>query len=65
MKMNLSFIKSRRKDIGLSMQYMAESLGFKTASTYYKYENGYYEFRADMLPIMAKILKCEIKNFFA
>lgn len=64
MKMNLSFVRKRRKDLGLSLQFMAEQLGFKKASTYYQYEVGNYEFKADMLPIMAGVLQCKIENFF-
>ncbi len=48
----------------LSMQDVANTLGFKTASTYYKYECGIYKFKAEMLPVLAKTLNCDIKNFF-
>jgi transcriptional regulator with XRE-family HTH domain len=62
--LNLEFIKNRRLSMDISLQKMAEELGFKNASTYLKYENGTYAFKADQLPLLAKILNCEIKNFF-
>ncbi|HBM3498194.1 TPA: helix-turn-helix transcriptional regulator, partial [Listeria innocua] len=34
------------------------------ASTYYKYENGSYSFKAEMLPKLASALDCDIENFF-
>lgn len=63
-KMNLDYMKKRRIELGLSQQYMANELGFKNASTYLKYENGDYAFKAEMLPLLAKILKVNMKNFF-
>lgn len=65
LKLDLEYIKSRRVELGVSSQTMADELGFKDASTYWKYENGEYKLRADMLPKIAKILKCRIENFFA
>lgn len=50
--------------MGISQQKMAETLGFKNASTYLKYESGTYSFKAEMIPILAKILNCSIENFF-
>lgn len=64
-KLNLTYMKERRIELNLSLQYVANELGFKNASTYLKYENGDYSFKADMLPLLAKILKTDIKNFFA
>lgn len=63
-KFNISFIKERRTALGISHQKMAELLGFKNASTYLKYENGEYRLKADMLPVLANILKCSVTNFF-
>ncbi|MDF2790480.1 MAG: helix-turn-helix protein [Neobacillus sp.] len=62
--LNLDFVKNRRQSMDISLQKMAEELGFKNASTYLKYENGSYAFKADQLPILAGVLKCEISNFF-
>ena len=64
-KINLDYIKKQRLDLNLSLLEVAQGLGFKNASTYLKYENGDYSFKADMLPILANILKCQIENFFA
>lgn len=61
---NLLFIKERRKELGKTLQDMADSLYMKNASTYMKYENGEYSFRAFHLPILAKELNCNLSNFF-
>lgn len=43
---------------------MAELLGFSNASVYWKYETGDYKFKAEILPKLAEILKCNAQNFF-
>lgn len=63
-KYNKNFIKKRRIALELSMQEMAEMLNFKNASTYYKYETGEYSVKAEMLPVLANILNCNIEDFF-
>jgi transcriptional regulator with XRE-family HTH domain len=62
--LNLEYIKQRRLTFEISLQEMANKLGFKNASTYMKYENGTYSFKADHLPLLAKVLKCNINDFF-
>lgn len=62
--MNKEFLERRRKELGFSLAEMANSLGMKNPSTYLKYERGEYKLRADMLPILARKLKCDINNFF-
>lgn len=64
MKVNLSFIKEKRKEKGLTLQEMSNAFGYKKASTYSLYENGVYSIKADMLPILAKIFECTIEDFF-
>ena len=61
---NLSFIKKRRLELDKTMQEMADSLGMKNASTYLKYETGFYSFKADQLPKLAKTLQCRVQDFF-
>lgn len=61
---NLLFIKERRKELGKTLQEMADSLEMKNASTYMKYENGEYSFKAVHLPVLAKQLECNLSNFF-
>lgn len=63
-QLNLNYVKARRIELGLSLQEVANELGFKNASTYLKYENGDYLFKAEILPSLATILKCKIENFF-
>lgn len=62
--MNLAFIASRRNELKLSQEKMANKLGFANASVYCKYERGEYKFKADILPALAKALKCKVKDFF-
>lgn len=61
---NLKFIKDMRTQNNLTLLQMSEELGFKNASTYLKYESGEYSFKAEMLPILAKVFSCDIVNFF-
>jgi transcriptional regulator with XRE-family HTH domain len=63
-KLNLEFIKKRRQLLNLSLQELAETLDFKNASTYMKYENGEYQFKANHLPVLASKLLCKIEIFF-
>lgn len=62
--LDLKFIKERRIELDLTFQEVADSMGMKHASTYYKYENGKYAFKAEQLPLLAVSLKCEITDFF-
>ncbi|MFD2704178.1 helix-turn-helix domain-containing protein [Salibacterium lacus] len=61
---NLPGIKSRREHLNISMQEMARELGYKNASTYMKYENGTYSFRAHHVPILSKKLDMSIDNLY-
>jgi len=63
-RINLPFIAKRRIERGLTLQEMAESLGFKNASTYLKYEKGDYDFKAKHMPVLAKKLKCGLNDLF-
>lgn len=62
--LNLPYIKKRRVELEKTLQDMADGLGMKNASTYMKYENGTYSFKAEQLPVLAKELKCKITDFF-
>lgn len=61
---NLIYIKHRRQSLEKTLQDVAEPLGMKNASTYLKYENGTYSFKAEQLPALAIALDCDIENFF-
>lgn len=63
-QINLNYIKARREALKITQNEMAEKLGFSNSSVYCKYENGAYKFNAETLPMLAKILKCKIQNFF-
>lgn len=60
----LQYISERRSALGITLQEAAEFLGFKNASTYLKHENGDYKIKAEMLPKLAELLQCEVRNFF-
>ena len=62
--LDLAFIKERRHKLGRSLQEMANAMGMKNGSTYMKYENGTYAFKAEQLPLLSKELECEITDFF-
>jgi transcriptional regulator with XRE-family HTH domain len=62
--LNRAFIKERRQTLNKTLQEVADSVGMKNASTYMKYENGTYSFKAEQLPVLAKTLDCEIQDFF-
>lgn len=63
-RLNLPFIAKRRNECKLTLQEIAEALGFRNASTYLKYEKGAYDFKANHLPVLAKKLRCEIHDLF-
>lgn len=48
----------------MTLQEAAIAMEMKNASTYMKYENGTYSFKAEQLPLLAKVLKCSTENFF-
>ena len=39
-KFHLKFIKERREELRITLATMAQALGFKNQSTYWKHENG-------------------------
>lgn len=63
-EINLELIKQRRKEMRLTLKEMAEALGFKDASTYWKYENGVYKFNADQIPVVCMTLKLRVNEVF-
>lgn len=62
--LNLQYIKKRRLQLAKTLQELAYLLGMKNASTYMKYENGTYAFKAEQLPKLAEALECNITDFF-
>ena len=61
---NLAYIASRRKLLGLTQKDLAQKIGMKSAPAYNKYEKGTYKFDADYIPLLANALKCDIKEIF-
>lgn len=62
--LNLKEIKDKRIKLGISLQEMADLLGFKNASTYLKYEKGQYSFKANQLPLIVEKLECTLEDLF-
>ena len=63
-RFNLNYIANRRKELKLTSEDMAKALGFSNGSVYWKYEHGVYKLNADVLPLLAKALKCKISCFY-
>ena len=63
MGLNLKFICARRCELGLKQDEIGAQLGMDRAS-YCKYENGVYKLNAEMIPTLAKVLKCPISALF-
>lgn len=63
-ELDLEFIKQKRESEGLTFRQVSTAMGFKSPSTYYKYENGEYSLDAHHLPVLAQILKCDLADFF-
>lgn len=63
-QVNHDFIANRRKELGIPLREMADLFGLKSPSNYLKYETGVYQIKADMLPALARKLKCAIADFF-
>ncbi|GAY74232.1 helix-turn-helix domain-containing protein [Lentilactobacillus kosonis] len=60
----LERIKNRRKELKITQLEMSQKLGFKSPSTYYKYESGEYTLKVDTLQQISKILKVDYSYFF-
>ncbi|WP_245208842.1 helix-turn-helix domain-containing protein [Gottfriedia endophytica] len=63
-KLNLEFIKERRLRLGFTLEEMADELGYKNASTYFNYEKGVCDFKANQLPIICSKLNCTLNELF-
>ena len=64
MQLSLDYIRERRKSLNLTQKEMAEKLNLSSGAHYGKFENGVFKLKAEMLPALAKLLKCKIANFF-
>jgi transcriptional regulator with XRE-family HTH domain len=62
--LNLNFLRERRLELNISLQEMADRIGFKHASTYMKYEKGIYSFKANHVPLLAIELKSPVEDLF-
>lgn len=63
-EINLALIKKRRKEMRITLQEMAETLGYSDASSYYRYEKGIYRFDATQLPVICDKLKFKMNEIF-
>lgn len=63
-EINFDLLKQRRKEMRLSLQEMAECMGLKDGSTYWKYEKGVYKFKGHQLPVVASKLKLKLNDIF-
>ena len=61
---NLNYIVTRRKELGITQAEMAKRLGMNSAPAYNKYEKGFYQFNANIIPALLNTLQCEINDIF-
>lgn len=61
---DLKLIKKLRSNKKLTLQDMADNLGLKSKSDYFKRENGDTKFKSTEMPILAKVLGVPITKFF-
>ncbi len=64
-KVNLKFMKQRREELHITQEQMAKALGLSASSGYNHYENGNRRLTANLIPIIAKILRCSIEELYA
>lgn len=64
MTVNLKLIKEKRIEKGYTMDVMASKLGLTNGSMYSKRENGHYNFKAEELMMVSKILKIPFTHLF-
>lgn len=60
MKLNNHNLKGLRVSRKISLQEMAEALGFRTAGGYQRIEKGENKLKAEVLPIIANIFNLEL-----
>lgn len=63
-KVNLKFVKQRREELHITQGEMAKALGLTTSSGYNHYENGNRRIDANLVPIIARVLKCSIEELY-
>lgn len=63
-KVNLKFMKQRREELHITQKQMAKALGLSASSGYNHYENGNRRLTANLIPIIAKILRCSIEELY-
>ena len=56
-------IAHRRNELGMTQENLAEKLNVERSAVA-KWETGQAMPRTDKLPLLAKVLKCEIKDLF-
>lgn len=61
---NLQLIRQLRLENNLTMEEMANHLGLKSKSDYFKRENGDTNFKSTELPILATVLHEPVDSFF-
>ena len=61
---NVDYIATRRKELGLTQEELAKKLGMNSAPAYNKYEKGIYKFNADVIPALLEALQCRFDDIF-
>lgn len=63
-EVNLQLIKQARLEKGYTLQDMADLMGFKNKTKYYRREVGEYNFKAEELPMISNLLNIPLKKIF-
>lgn len=63
-ELNLELIKQKREQKKMTLQQMADALGIKDRWSYYKRENGDYQFKASEIPLLVTELGIPYQKIF-
>ncbi|KRK40847.1 helix-turn-helix transcriptional regulator [Loigolactobacillus bifermentans] len=63
-QVNLKFIKEERLKRELTLQQMADKLGVKSKSDYFKRETGDTNFKPAELPVLAELFGVDLEKIF-
>lgn len=63
-RVNTELIQERMTQKKITLQEMAEFLGYKNASSMHKYLNGAYQFRAHHVPVLLEKLSITMEELF-
>ena len=63
-QINIQLIKNKRLEKGYTLLQMANSLGLKGKTDYFRRESGETKFKSEELPIVCEVLDIDLKKIF-